>query len=156
MIQGPGVCPRQAWLCKLLAIFTTFHFFQLLMIGHIKPEGLSLASLASCNTLAYKVNIVENEVLWIKSLVPTSESALRCPKWLGFSQNREYLTGKYHCTIDLLLDWFGISCMTADNFCFYLPNRLIQTSQTGGQWYSDTSPFSIPWPKYKILVKAET
>ena len=30
-------------------------------------------------------------------------------------------------------------------FCFYLQNRLIQTSQTGGQWYSDTSPFSIPW-----------
>jgi hypothetical protein len=21
----------------------------------------------------------------------------------------------------------------------------LQTSQTGGQWYSDTSPFSIPW-----------
>jgi hypothetical protein len=34
--------------------------------------------------------------------------------------------------------------MTTDNFCFYLQNRLIQTSQTGGQWYSDTSPFSIP------------
>jgi len=31
-----------------------------------------------------------------------------------------------------------------DNFCFYLQNRLIQTSQTGGQWYCDTSPFSIP------------
>ncbi len=29
-------------------------------------------------------------------------------------------------------------------FCFYLQNRLIQTSQTGGQRYSDTSPFSIP------------
>ncbi len=29
-------------------------------------------------------------------------------------------------------------------FVFYLQNRLIQTSQTGGQWYSDTSPFSIP------------
>jgi hypothetical protein len=27
---------------------------------------------------------------------------------------------------------------------FYLQNRLIQTIQTGGQWYSDTSPFSIP------------
>jgi hypothetical protein len=52
--------------------------------------------------------------------------------------------GKYHCTIDLLFDWFGISCMTTDNFCFYLQNRLIQTSQTGGQLYSDTSPFSIP------------
>ncbi len=34
--------------------------------------------------------------------------------------------------------------MTTDNFCFYLQNTLIQTSQTGGQWYSDTSPFSIP------------
>ncbi len=30
-------------------------------------------------------------------------------------------------------------------FCFYFRNRLIQTIQTGGQWYSDTSPFSIPW-----------
>ncbi len=35
--------------------------------------------------------------------------------------------------------------MTTDNFCFHLQNRLIQTSQTGGQQYSDTSPFSIPW-----------
>jgi hypothetical protein len=52
--------------------------------------------------------------------------------------------GKYHCTIDLLFDWFGISCMTTDNFCFYLQNRLIQTSQTGGQQYTDISPFSIP------------
>jgi hypothetical protein len=30
-------------------------------------------------------------------------------------------------------------------FLFYLQNRLIRTSQTGGQQYSDTSPFSIPW-----------
>jgi hypothetical protein len=35
--------------------------------------------------------------------------------------------------------------MTTDNFCFHLQNRLIQTSQTGGQRYSDTSPLSIPW-----------
>jgi hypothetical protein len=52
--------------------------------------------------------------------------------------------GEYHCTIDLLFDWFGIRSMTTDNFCFYLQNRLIQTSRTGGQQYSDTSPFSIP------------
>jgi hypothetical protein len=38
--------------------------------------------------------------------------------------------------------------MTADDFCFYLQNRLIQTSQTGGQQYRDTSPFSIPWFGY--------
>jgi hypothetical protein len=57
---------------------------------------------------------------------------------------REYLRGKYHCTVHLLFDWFGICCMTTNNFCFYLQNRLIQTSQTGGQRFSDTSPFSIP------------
>jgi hypothetical protein len=53
------------------------------------------------------------------------------------------LKGKYNCTIDLLFDWFGIRC-TTDNFCFYLQNRLIQASQTGGQQYSDTPLFSIP------------
>jgi hypothetical protein len=31
---------------------------------------------------------------------------------------------------------------------FYLQNRPIQTNQTGGQWYSDTSPFSIPCPSW--------
>jgi len=52
-------------------------------------------------------------------------------------------------TIDLQFDWFGISCTAIDNFCFYLQNRLIKTSQTGGQWYSDTSPFSIPCLTYQ-------
>ncbi len=38
--------------------------------------------------------------------------------------------------------------MTTDNFCFYLQYGLIQTSQTGGQRYSDTSPLSIfPWQR---------
>ncbi len=54
-----------------------------------------------------------------------------------------YQRGKYHCTIGLLFDWFRISCKTTDNFCFYLQNRLIQTIQTGGEQYRDTSPFSI-------------
>ncbi len=34
--------------------------------------------------------------------------------------------------------------MTTDNFCFHLQNRLIQTSQIGGQWYRDTSSFGFP------------
>jgi hypothetical protein len=33
--------------------------------------------------------------------------------------------------------------MTGDNFCSYLQNSLIQTSQTEGHRYSDASPFSI-------------
>ncbi len=65
------------------------------------------------------------------------------PKWRHLGQG--ILKVKvYHYTVDLLFDWFGISCKTTDNFCFYLQNRLIQTSQTGVQQYSDTSPFSIP------------
>jgi hypothetical protein len=65
---------------------------------------------------------------------------------------REYQRGKYHCTADLLFDWFGISFMTTDIACFYLQNRQIQTSQTGGQWCSDTSPFSIPWLWAKVNI----
>jgi hypothetical protein len=34
--------------------------------------------------------------------------------------------------------------MTTDNFCFYLQNRQIQTSQIRGQWNSDTSPLVFP------------
>jgi hypothetical protein len=45
---------------------------------------------------------------------------------------------------DLLFDWFGISCVRTDNFSFHSQNRLIQSHQTGGQQYSDTSPFGIP------------
>ncbi len=59
-------------------------------------------------------------------------------------QGREYYRGKYHCTIDLLSDWFKISWTTTDNFCFYLQNRLIQMSQKGGQQYSDTSSLVFP------------
>ena len=39
--------------------------------------------------------------------------------------------------------------MTNDIF---LQNRLIQTSQTGDQQYSDTSPFSIPWLEFYMTV----
>jgi len=46
--------------------------------------------------------------------------------------------------------------MTTDNFCFYLQNRLTQTSQTGGQWYSDTSLFSIPRSSTKSFVVEAT
>jgi hypothetical protein len=53
--------------------------------------------------------------------------------------------GSINVPLTSCFHWFGISCMTTDNFCFYLQNRLFQTSQTGGRQYSDTYPFSIPW-----------
>ncbi len=44
--------------------------------------------------------------------------------------------------------------MTTDDFCFYLQNRLIPTGQTGGQLYSDTFPFSVPWSYAQIIFPA--
>ncbi len=34
-----------------------------------------------------------------------------------------------------------------------MQNRLIQTTQTGGQQYSDTSPFSIPCLGYRVCIQ---
>jgi hypothetical protein len=45
--------------------------------------------------------------------------------------------------------------MITDNFCFYLPNRLIQTGQTGGQWYSDTSPLVFPAETIRLARKGK-
>ncbi len=61
-----------------------------------------------------------------------------------YAYTRKYLRGKYHCTIDLLFDLFGLACFANKNKKCQLPYSWFQTSQTGGQWYSDTSPFSIP------------
>ena len=58
--------------------------------------------------------------------------------------------GKYHCTIDLLFDWFGLVCFANKNKNCQLSYSGFQTSQTGGQQYSDTSPFSILW--FNILI----
>jgi hypothetical protein len=38
-------------------------------------------------------------------------------------QAREYYRGKYHCTVDLLFDWFGIGSLITGNFCFYLQRQ---------------------------------
>jgi len=63
--------------------------------------------------------------------------------------NQGILKGEVSLYCYLLFDWFGISYMIADIF-IYLQNRLIQTSQIGGQRYSDTSPISIPWSNYLL------
>ncbi len=52
---------------------------------------------------------------------------------------------KYHCTIELLFDWFGLVFFANKNKNCQLSYSWFQTSQTGGQWYNDTPPFSIPW-----------
>jgi len=53
--------------------------------------------------------------------------------------------GKYQCTIDLLLHWFGLICFAKKCQLSY---SWFQTCQTGGQQYSDTFPFRIPCAIY--------
>jgi hypothetical protein len=64
------------------------------------------------------------------------------PRWLASKSKLERLTkgGKYHCTIDLLFDWFGLDCFATKNKNCQLSYSWFQTSGTGGQRYSDTSP----------------
>ncbi len=93
--------------------------------------------------------------------LPKSESSKRCTTKVGSilitnirpcskvlprtnSPAREYLRGMYQCTIDLLFDWFGLVCFANKNKSCQFSYSWFQPSQTGGQWYSDTSPFSIP------------
>ncbi len=61
---------------------------------------------------------------------------------------RGILKGKYHCTHwpPVWLVWNQLYDYW--QFLFYLQNRLIQTSQTGGQQYIDTFPFGIPWKSF--------
>ncbi len=58
--------------------------------------------------------------------------------------------GQYHYTVDPLCDCFGLACFANKNKTCPLSCSWFQTSQTGGQWYSDTSPFSIPWPSLSV------
>jgi len=54
--------------------------------------------------------------------------------------------GQYHCTIDLVFNWFGLVSFAHKNKNCQLSYSWFQTSQTGGgQCYSDTSPSSIPY-----------
>ncbi len=65
------------------------------------------------------------------------------------------LRGKYHCTIDLLFDWFGLVCFANKNKKCQLSYSWFLTSQTGGQWYSDTCAFSIPCSCWTIQISRQ-
>jgi len=53
--------------------------------------------------------------------------------------------GKYHCTIDLLFDWFGLVCFANNNKIVSCQTADYKTVKQEGN-DSDTSPFSIPCP----------
>ena len=55
---------------------------------------------------------------------------------------REHLKGKYHCTIDLLFDWFGNVPLCSTKFS---APSMKNISKPVKQEVSDTSPLSVPW-----------
>jgi hypothetical protein len=62
--------------------------------------------------------------------------------------NQGLLKGTYHCTIDLLFDWFGICCMTTDEVLFLFgkqTNPNLSNRSSTVQWYF---PLSIPWSNF--------
>jgi hypothetical protein len=52
---------------------------------------------------------------------------------------------------DFLCDWFELVCFANKNKNCQLSYSWFQTSQTGGQWYSYTFPFSIPWSEHNPM-----
>ncbi len=48
-----------------------------------------------------------------------------------------------------------LTCFANINKNGQLSYSWFQTSQTGGQQYSDTSPFSVPWSRYEMVSSLE-
>ncbi len=82
-------------------------------------------------------------MLWLISL-HYDNSHQFLPSGDSVGTSRQYLRGKYHFTIDLF-NYFWLVCFANKNKNCQLLYSWFQTGQIGGQWYSDTSPFSIPW-----------
>jgi len=89
--------------------------------------------------------VKQNDIL--KKKIKEIEIELIAVKMIRYEGMQGILKGEYHCTVDLLFDWFA----NKNKNCQLLRSRF-QTSQTGGQQYSDTSPFSIPWCMYYSLL----
>ncbi len=83
-------------------------YFNIIMVNYIMAKNKMLYDITESNTELHNADCHHANIIYAEQGI---------------------LKGEYHCTIDLLFDWFGINCMTTDNFGFYLQNRLIQTSR---------------------------
>ncbi len=56
-----------------------------------------------------------------------------------------------YCWPPVWLGWISLFCKWKQKLSVFI--QLIPNSQTGVQWYSDTSPFSIPWLNRYCMAK---
>ncbi len=101
----------------------------------------SEAPFGCCTPVKAPVQMLEISDLAMMKVENINIAVTSITTLFGMGSTKEYQRGKYPCTVNLLFDWFGISCLTTDNFSFYLKNGLIQTGKAGGQPYSDTVVF---------------
>ncbi len=95
-------------------------------VGAVSNLLMSMAGTRLQNKMSTLTTDLKSSVAWgvfiIKKKLSNKTKRVRilpfCKKkiFTCYKVTREYQRGKYHCTIDLLFDWFGISCMTTDNF----------------------------------------
>ena len=60
--------------------------------------------------------------------------------------------GNFHCSADLLFDWFGFDRTSKSVSYQQKQNSRIKTIKTGSQLYSDTSPIEESIRYLKLLI----
>jgi hypothetical protein len=123
---------RLCWLSLMLCVT-----YKPLMLSLIISFPLWMISFSSHKYRSY-LHATHNKSLHIAALRLKLQKEVRPEPWN---------TKGGSITVPLTSGLTGLeSTVTTNNFCFYFQNRVIQTSQRGGQQYSGTSSFSIPCP----------
>ncbi len=140
------------------------------MVKHIKGRLLALAAnirpdwkgLPGTKTLAYRcfLWVTKKKVLlhWhleddVTSWKESGISGTSWKHWIFWPRNTK--GGSITVLLTSCLTGLESAVWLLTIFVFYLQNRLIQTSQTGGEWYNDISPFSIPCFGHGSLTEGE-
>jgi hypothetical protein len=82
---------------------TMFSFFF-----HLPPPSQFLIELATSAVAIFQAESSEREQ---QQLMPNLRLFLKN----GRSKTREYLRGEYHCSVDILFDWFRQVCLAKKN-----------------------------------------
>ncbi len=129
-------------LTTIAALSYSFHF-----LSNLSDKKISY--LSDVNVISFFCFITHTLGKWANVLIHPFQPSLifkgKDRRILLGLVNQGILKGKYPCTVDLLFDWFGLICFANKNKNCQLSYSWFQTSQNGGQRYSDSSPFRIPW-----------
>jgi hypothetical protein len=83
------------------------NFFSLVNVNYSFFTGNIRSKISGKKEIVYKTKqLAKNHPIW---------SPCTPPDKLLFILTREYQRGKYHCTFDLLFDWFGLVCFANKN-----------------------------------------